>query len=299
MNIDILIFLLLYLSALIFSFHALAWLFPLIIFVIALKYYPFFAFFALMLKGLPPKPGISYPAPPWLILSIGSCVGLALSLPWNTHGGAATVASGGLASHGLLALGFLNNTIIDQFGLLSGRWIIRAFFVLKIISLVVGGCMAYRLRLSEILSKAISVHTSKYSSTRLPADFFPSLVVSMTSVWLGCYFVTNSFDYRMIFLFPVLIFIARAIQLYPATRMMILQRRALICLLISMLASMLIQFVGYSFDDPFTRICSDAIAEFILIPFYASSLFVIILGMIIMARRPTSFLSQLTRSGEL
>jgi hypothetical protein len=121
----------------------------------------------------------------------------------------------------------------------------------------------------------------------------------MTSVWLGCYFVTNSYDYRMIFLFPVLIFIARAIQLYPATRMMILQRRALICLLISMLASMLIQFVGYSFDDPFTRICSDAIAEFILIPFYASSLFVIILGMIIMARRPTSFLSQLTRSGEL
>ena len=299
MNIDILIFLLLYLSTLIFSFHAVIWLFPLIIFVIALKYYPFFAFFALMLKGLPPKPGISYPAPPWLILSIGSCVGLALSLPWTTHGGAAPVASGGLASHGLLALGYLNNTFIDKFGLLSGRWIIRALFMLKITSLVVGGYMAYRLRLAEILSKAIDVHTSKYSSTRLPADFFTSLIVSMTSVWLGCYFVTNSFDYRMIFLFPVLIFIARAIQLYPATRMMILQRRALICLLISMLASMVIQFMGYAFQDPFTRLGSDAIAEFILIPFYASSLFIVILSMIIMARRPTPLLAQLAESGEL
>jgi hypothetical protein len=298
LNIDILIFLLLYLSALIFSFHVLAWLFPLMILVIALKYYPFFAFFALILKGLPPKPGISYIAPPWLILSVGSCVGLALSLPWSTDGGA-TVASGGLASHGLSALGYLNNTLIDKFGLLSGRWLIRALFVLKVISLVVGGYMAYRLRLVEILSKAIDVHTSKYSSTRLPVDFFPSLTVSMTSVWLGCYLVTNSFDYRMIFLFPVLIFIARAIQLYPDIRMMILQRRALICLLISMLASMFIQFLGYAFQDPFIRLGSDAIAEFILIPFYASSLFVIVIGMIIMARSPTPLLAQLAESGEL
>jgi len=299
MNIDILIFLLLYLSTLIFSFHALAWLFPLMIFVIALKYYPFFAFFALILKGLPSKPGFSYPIPPWLILSIGSFVGLSLSLPWSTGGGVATVASGGLASHGLLAFGYLNNTLIDKFGLLNGRWIIRTLFVLKIISLIVGGYMAYRLRLAKILTKAIEVHTSKYNSTRLPANFFPSLVVSMTSVWLGCYLVTISFDYRMIFLFPVLIFIARAVQLYPVTRMMILQRRALICLLISMLASMLIQFMGYAFQDPFTRLGIDAIAEFILIPFYSSSLCVIVLGMIIMARRPIPLLAQLAESGEL
>ena len=44
MNIDILIFLLLYLSVLLFSLHALVWLFPLIIYVIPLRYFPFFAF---------------------------------------------------------------------------------------------------------------------------------------------------------------------------------------------------------------------------------------------------------------
>jgi hypothetical protein len=293
MNIDVLIFLLLYLCALLFSFHALAWLFPLIILVVALKYYPFCAFFALILKGLPRKNGISYLAPPWLILLIASCIGLALSLPWATNGGSgAIVAPGGLASHGLMAFGYLNNTLIESFGLSSGRWLIKIMFGLKFLMVASGAYMAYRLRLVDIFLKTISAQTAQYKGTRLPVDFYPSLVTAMTSVWLGCYIVTISYEYRMIFLFPALIFIARAIQLNPSISVTPLQRRGLICLLIAILASMLIPFLGYGFQAPLARLGIDAVAEFMLIPFYASALFVIILNLIVMARRSSPLLAQ-------
>lgn len=289
MNLDIVIFLLLYLCTLLFSLHALSWLVPLMIFVIALKYYPFFAFFGLILKGMPDKPGISYPIPPWLILMIASCIGLALSLPWANSGSGTTVAAGGLGSHGLMAMGHMNNTLIDAFGLTSARWLIKLILAVKVLMLVSGAFMAYRLKLADVLAKESYTQSAQFNAARLPADFFASLLVSMTSTWLGCYLVTISFDYRMIFLFPVLILIARAIQLSPASRTGLLQRRGLICLLITMLGSMLIPFIGYAFQNQITRLSIDGISEFILIPFYASALFVIILGQILAARRSSGF----------
>jgi len=293
MNIDILIFLLLYLCVLLFSAHALVWLFPLIILVIALKYYPFFAFFALMLHGLPRKPTSSHPVPPWLILLIGSCIGLALSLPWAANGGTGvTVAGGGLSSHGLMALGYMNNAVIDAFGSASGRLLIKIAFGMKILMLAIGACMAYQLRLFDILARAIHVQAVKFKCTSMLDNFYQTLVVAMTSLWLGCYIVTISYDYRLIFLFPVLIFIARAIQLRPGSRTGLMQRRGLIFLLVAMLASMLIPYLAYSYQDPLIRLSIDAIAEFVLIPFYASALFVIVLSTIITARRPSLLLAQ-------
>ena len=293
MNLDILIFLLLYLCVLLFSGHAIVLLFPLIILVIALKYYPFLAFFSLMLKGLPGKPRISYAPPPWLVLLIASCIGLALSLPWAADGGSGTtVAGGGLGSHGLTALGHMNKAVIDSLGSASGRWLIKMMFGMKFLMLAIGAYMAYRLKLADILAQAIDVQAAQFKADNLPADFQLSLVVSMTSVWLGCYIITISYDYRMIFLFPMLIFIARAIQLTPSSLAGSMQRRGLICILTAILASMLIPFLAYGFQDPLTRLGIDAIAEFVLIPFYASTLFVIILGQIIMARRPPAMLAQ-------
>jgi len=289
MNLDIVIFLLLYLCTLLFSLHALFWLVPLMIFVISLKYYPFFAFFGLILKGMPDKPSISYPIPPWLILMIASCIGLSLSLPWANSGSGTTVAAGGLGSHGLMAMGHMNNTLIDSFGLTSARWLIKLILAVKVLMLFSGAFMAYRLKLADVLAKEIFTQSAQFNATRLPADFFASLLVSMTSTWLGCYLVTISFDYRMIFLFPVLILIARAIQLSPASRTALLQRRGLICLLITILGSMLIPFIGYAFQNQITRLSIDGISEFILIPFYASALFIIILGQILAARRSSGF----------
>ena len=291
MNIDILIFLLLYLSVLLFSLHALFWLFPLIIFVTSLKYFPIFAFFALILKGLPSKPGISHPVPPWLILLIGSGIGLALSLPWTGVGGT-TVAAGGLNSHGLMALGFLNKPLLDSFGLANSSWIIKVMLGMRILVLACGAYMAYRLKLANILAKSINMHSTEFKNTRVPMDFYYSLVVSMTSAWLGCYIVTISFDYRMIFLFPVLIFLARAIQLCPSIQASTLQMWGLISLLSSMLGSMLIPFMGHAYQVQLTRVAIDSIAEFVLIPFFASALFVIVLNLIIFSRRPLGLLSQ-------
>ena len=291
MNIDILVFLLLYLSVLLFSLHALVWLFPLIIFVISLKYFPFFAFFALMLKGLPSKPGISHPAPPWLILLIGSCIGLALSLPWSVNGGT-VVAAGGLNSHGLTALGFLNTSLIDSFGLANARWIIKAMFGMKILMIASGAYMAFKLNLANILKNSIGIQLLRSKNSKLLESFYLNLFIAMTSVWLGCYIVTISYDYRMIFLFPALVFSARAIQLSPCNHISSLQKSGLICLLAFMLASMLIPFIGHSYQDQLTRIGIDSIAEFVFIPFFASSLFVIVLSLIVMARRPSALMAQ-------
>jgi hypothetical protein len=290
MNIDILIFLLLYLSVLLFSLPALVWLFPLIIFVVSLKYFPFFAFFALMLKGLPSKAGISHPVPPWLILLTGSCIGLALSLPWSDDG--VVVATGGLNSHGLTALGFLNTSLIDSFGLANARWIIKAMFGLKILMIASGAYMAFKLNLANILKNSIEIQLLRSKNPKLLESFYLNLFIAMTSVWLGCYIVTISYDYRMIFLFPALVFIARAIQLSPYNHINSLQKSGLICLLAFMLASMLIPFIGHSYQDQLTRIGIDSIAEFVSIPFFASSLFVIILSMIVMARRPSALMAQ-------
>jgi len=293
MNFDVLIFLLLYLCVLLFAAHALIWLFPLMVLVISLKYYPFFAFFALMLVGLPKKPGISHPAPPWLILLIGSCIGLALSLPWAANGGTGvTVAGGGLSSHGLMALGYLNNTLIDAFGSANGRLLIKIAFGMKILMLAIGAYMAYRLRLFDILKQAIDAQAAQFKRISLLENFYLTLIVSMTSLWLGCYIITISYDYRLIFLFPVLIFIARAIQLSPVGLTGQIQRWGLIFLLVVMLASMFIPFLAYSYQDPLIRLAIDAIAEFVLIPFYASALFVIVLSAIFTARRPSLLLAQ-------
>ena len=250
-------------------------------------------FFALMLHGLPRKPSLSHPVPPWLVLLIGSCIGLALSLPWAANGGTGvTVAGGGLSSHGLMALGYLNNAVIEAFGSSNGRLLIKIAFGMKILMLACGAYMAYRLRLFNILANAIEVQAAKFKRTSLLSNFYRTLVVSMTSLWLGCYIVTISYDYRMIFLFPMLIFIARAIQLSPSGQTGLMQRRGLTLLLIAMLASMLIPFFAYGYQDPLIRLGIDAIAEFVLIPFYASGLFVIVLSTIITARRPSLLLSQ-------
>lgn len=283
MNIDMLIFLLIYFGVLLFSFQAFAWLFPFIILVVSTKFYPFFAFLALSIKGVPKNQLKRYLLPPWLILLSASILGLALSLPWAGSGGT-TVAGGGLASHGLSALGYMNNFVIDQLGIANARWFIKLMFGIKLFSLAGGAYMAYRFKIASVLTKAIQRQTAQYQGTRLPPDFYPNLVISMTSTWLGCYVVTKSYDYRMIFLFPILIFIARAIQLEPLSEADLQQRRGLILLLTAMLASMLIQFLVYSFDDKLIRLSIDSISEFVLIPFYASAFFVIIVNWLWAAR---------------
>jgi hypothetical protein len=292
MNLDVIIFLLIYLAALLFSFQALVWLFPLVIFVVAMKYYPCFAFFALALKGVPGNELKPHWLPPWIILLIASFAGLALSLPWASSGGT-TVAAGGLNSHGLLALGYINNFLVDQLGLENARWAVKTLILIKLVFLALGAYMAYRLQIAALVVKAMQDQVTKYSGTRLPADFYPSLLVASTAVWLGCYVITISFDYRMIFLFPILIFIARAIQLGPGQGAGPRQRTGLIVLLISMLGSMLIPLLAYSFSAGVARVAVDGFSEFVLIPFYASALSVIILNCLLLARRSTASIAEL------
>ena len=82
----------------------------------------------------------------------------------------------------------------------------------------------------------------------------------------------------------MLIFIARAIQLSPFIQIDLSQRWGLICLLGAMLASMLIQFIANTPQDALTQVGIDAISEILLIPFYASALFIVVFSQIITSR---------------
>ena len=101
-----------------------------------------------------------------------------------------------------------------------------------------------------------------------------------------------SYCYRMIFLFLVLIFIVRFIQLGPYSQISILQRWSLILLLNLMLTSMLIPCIGHSCQDQLTRVGLDSLTEFVFSPFLASSLLVIDLSMIVMVCRPSALTAQ-------
>lgn len=59
-----------------------------------------------------------------------------------------------------------------------------------------------------------------------------------------------------------------------------------------MLASMLIQFIANTPQDAAAQVGIDAIAEIILIPFYASALFVVVSSLIIMSRIRSGAIAQ-------
>ena len=72
----------------------------------------------------------------------GSVLGLMATFPFLR--GMNTVAKeGGQSSHGLLAFGYMNNTLIDAFELDSARVLIKALMLIKLASLLLGLSLAW------------------------------------------------------------------------------------------------------------------------------------------------------------
>jgi hypothetical protein len=85
-------------------------------------------------------------------LLFGSVLALVATFPFQR--GMNTVAKeGGLRSHGLLAFGCINNTLVHMFGLDSTRVLIKALLVIKLASLLLGLYLAWKARLYETLMR--------------------------------------------------------------------------------------------------------------------------------------------------
>lgn len=113
-------------------------------------------------------------------------------------------ASGGFRSHGLLALGYLNIDTINAFGIAHGRVIIYAMIATKLVSVIVG------LTGGWLWSRKTIPDRSRGTGDNLEHRYRLSILIVMTSIGTLAYLLSIGFDYRMVFLMPILAQLASA-----------------------------------------------------------------------------------------
>jgi hypothetical protein len=197
-------------------------------------------------------------------LLFGSVLGLMATFPFLR--GMNTVAKeGGLKSHGLLAFGYINNTLIDTFGLDSARVLIKVLLLIKFASILLGLYLAWKVRLHEALMR------SWQSWTPQANVFSQILFVMMSAVWLGCYVTTINIDYRFLFLVPWLGLLARVASMSSSS---LQQQRLAAGLLVSLLIVFWVPILHWGYTDFGMKLISFAepLTEFVLVPLCAASL---------------------------
>ena len=132
----------------------------------------------------------------------GVFAGLALSIPWFPIG--SMNAMGDMRSYGLLAIGYINNTIIDLVGLDAARWVLRSFIVSKALFLSVGTYSCFVAK----ADRAVESFFLSKSETPRKAKFLHSYFTLFSWTWLFSYAVTISYNHRLVFLFPAIILLA-------------------------------------------------------------------------------------------
>lgn len=172
---------------------------------------------------------------------------------------------GGMNSHGLASLGYMNLRLIDAYGLEAARILIKLLLATKILSLIAGFLISLK---SKLTPDRREVHGCKTQSIQ----FLDICVVVMSSIWLGCYITTVSHDYRLIFLVPFLGYLA---SLSGSS----MQPRSLQVWSGSLVVALLIVFlfpwlgVGYTAIGMQSLAIIEPLTEFVLIPLMAGSVF--------------------------
>lgn len=236
--------------------------------LVSLKLYPIFGLAALLVQR---SIGRSSGSANLRIFSLdkfallfGSVLGLMATFPFLR--GMNTVAKeGGLKSHGLLAFGYINNTLIDTFGLDSARELIKVLLLIKFASILLGLYLAWKVRLHEALMR------SWQSWTPQANVFSQILFVMMSAVWLGCYVTTINIDYRFLFLVPWLGLLARVASMSSSS---LQQQRLAAGLLVSLLIVFWVPILHWGYTDFGMKLISFAepLTEFVLVPLCAASL---------------------------
>jgi hypothetical protein len=172
---------------------------------------------------------------------------------------------GGMNSHGLAALGYMNLRLIDAYGLEIARILINLLLITKILALIAGFLISLK---SKLTPDRRVVHGCKTPSTQ----FMDICIMVMSSIWLGCYITTVSHDYRLIFIIPFLGYLA---SLSGSS----MQPRFLKIWSGSLVVSLLIVFlfpwlgVGYTAIGMQSLDLIEPLTEFVLIPLIAGSVF--------------------------
>lgn len=172
---------------------------------------------------------------------------------------------GGLNSHGLAVLGYMNLRLIDTFGLEVARILIKLLLVSKILALVAGFLISLK---SKLTADRRVVDGGKNQSTQ----FLNICVLVMSSIWLGCYITTVNHDYRFIFLIPFLGYLASLSCSSIQPRSLEVWSRSLI---VAILTVFLFPWlgVGYTAIGIQSLAIIEPLTEFVLIPLIAGSVF--------------------------
>ena len=236
--------------------------------LVSLKLYPIFGLAALLgQRNLGRPTGLAtsriFSLDKFAVL-FGSVLGLMATFPFLS--GMNTVAKeGGLRSHGLLAFGYINNPLIDAFGLDYARVLIKALLLIKLASILLGLYLAWKARLHVAMMRC-------WQSCAPQANAFgQSLFVMMSAAWLGCYVTTINIDYRFLFLVPWVGLLARMASMSSSS---LQQQRLAAGLIVSLLVVFWVPLLQWGYTDFGMKLIpfAEPLTEFVLIPLCAASL---------------------------
>ncbi|MEB3156486.1 MAG: hypothetical protein VKO26_03510 [Cyanobacteriota bacterium] len=174
------------------------------------------------------------------------------------------VASGGLGSHGLAAVGYLNAMVINTLGPGPGRIAIYSLIGLKLLSAT--GGLASGLVFGQKL--ALPREMRGLPNGSLADLYINTFIMISTTVSLGCYISNIGYDYRLIFLFPLIALVLSNLldnpHLSPTRKQLLMVVAA---------AFMLVFYLPFfSFLDSDTLTSLEMVDEIIAAPFLFSCL---------------------------
>jgi len=174
------------------------------------------------------------------------------------------VSSGGLGSHGLAAVGYLNAMVINTLGLGPGRIAIYSLIALKLLSAT--GGLASGLLFGKKL--ALSREMRGLPNGSLADLYINTFIMISTTLGLGWYISNIGYDYRLIFLFPLIALMLSNLldnpHLSPTRRQLLMVVAA---------AFMLVFYLPFfSFLDSDTLTSLEMVDEIIAAPFLFSCL---------------------------
>jgi hypothetical protein len=130
-------------------------------------------------------------------VGLGCALAIATLIPWAISTGKDIGFSGGLASYGFKALGYINTYLVGMFGYDRARLLIKGLILIKLLSVVAGVTLAIRASLADKVSGFFGSIRDQFFQ-----KFSIALFLLMTWTWIGLYLFTISFDYKHVFMLP-------------------------------------------------------------------------------------------------
>jgi len=274
-NLDAFIYLLMFASSVVISlgggFVAFLVLLFLVFLAVALKAFPVFGFMGWLLSALLGPKEYRIDNLTKVAVGLGCVLAVAYLLPWAVSAGKELGFSGGLASFGFKALGYINAYLVGMFGFDRARMLIRGLILIKMISVAAGLALVFR---SSLVDKV----SGFFESIRDPLfrKFSITLFLLMTWTWLGTYLVSISYDYKHVFLLPsVLVFFAMLENRCVMTRLQYWVLGLLVASALFVILFPLLVYANVLSQTLFLNLL-ELFGEVVVIPIYAAALAVIV-----------------------